>query len=187
MPVRLFVGNLSYETTESDLRELFSTVAPVSYLSLPKDRESGKLRGFAFVEYTNQSQADEAILRFNNQPFKGRRITVNVARERDSSPRSGAPPRPSFSRPPSSSAPTLAEPPRGDSRAPMSDAPVRRPRTKSKKSQEAERRPKGPMREIVKGQYLGSDNEASEDDFFGDNFASRVDDDDDDMENEDNS
>lgn len=174
MAVRLFVGNLSYETTESDLRELFSAVAPVAYLVLPKDRESGKLRGFAFIEFNDQGLADDAIRRFNNQLFKGRRITVNVARERDDHARSSPRPGPSFPRSASPSGPTLAEPARGDSRPSMPEAPARRSRGKNKKGQESERRPKGPMREIVKGQYLGSgDSEANEDDFSGENFASR--------------
>ena len=86
MPVRLFVGNLPYETTEAEIREHFSAVASPSYVYLPTDRESGRPRGFAFVEFDNQAQADEAIRRFNNQPFKGRPLAVNEARARENSP-----------------------------------------------------------------------------------------------------
>ena len=57
MPVRLFVGNLSYEATEAELREHFGTVGPVTYCYLPTDRETGRMRGFAFVEYADDSHA----------------------------------------------------------------------------------------------------------------------------------
>src|SRR5713226_4935120 len=93
MAVRLFVGNLPYSATEAALREHFSSVGPLSYIYLPIDRESGKPRGFAFVEFSERSQADEAIRRFNNQMFMGRPLAVNEARERDDRPRSSAPPR----------------------------------------------------------------------------------------------
>lgn len=96
MSVRLFVGNLSYEVTEADLREYFSAVGPVSYISIPVDRETGKRRGFAFVEFGDSAQAEEAIRRFNNQPFKGRPIAVNEARARESRPPGGG-----YVRPPS--------------------------------------------------------------------------------------
>jgi RNA recognition motif-containing protein len=77
MSVRLFVGNLPYDATEADLREHFSAVAPLSYIYLPLDRETGKPRGFAFIEYSEQSHAQEAIRRFNSQMFKGRPLAVN--------------------------------------------------------------------------------------------------------------
>ena len=76
MPVRLFVGNLSYEATEAELRQHFSTIGPVSYCYLPTDRETGRPRGFAFVEYADDSLANQAIDRLNNQPFRGRPLAV---------------------------------------------------------------------------------------------------------------
>jgi cold-inducible RNA-binding protein len=97
MSVRLFVGNLPYETTEPDLREFFSTIGPLSNVIIPVDRETGKRRGFAFVEFSEPAQAEEASRRLNNQPFKGRNITINEARARESRPDSGAGPRPGFS------------------------------------------------------------------------------------------
>ena len=98
MPVRLFVGNLPYNVTEAELREHFSAVGPLSYLSLPTDRESGQLRGFAFVEFNDRAQAEEAIRRFNNQLFKGRPLAVNEARPReDRPPSSTGPPTPTTS------------------------------------------------------------------------------------------
>ena len=94
MPVRLFVGNLSYEVTESDLREFFSPVGTLSTVIIPMDRDTGKPRGFAFVEFNDQAQADEANRRLNNQPLKGRNITINEARARESRPGPGSGPRP---------------------------------------------------------------------------------------------
>ena len=88
MPVRLFVGNLPYDATEEEIREHFSAVAPVSYVFMPLDRETGKKRGFAFVEFDGPEQAQEAIRQFNDQPFKGRPLAVNEARARESRPAS---------------------------------------------------------------------------------------------------
>ncbi|MGD0100357.1 MAG: hypothetical protein ABSC60_08425 [Acidobacteriota bacterium] len=97
MPVRLFVGNLPYDMTEPDLREFFSPVGPLSTVIIPVDRETGKRRGFAFVEFNDPAQAAEASRRLNNQPFKGRNITINEARARENRPESGSGPRPGYS------------------------------------------------------------------------------------------
>lgn len=98
MAVRLFVGNLSYSTTEADLRTYFGTVAPPSQVVLPVDRETGRPRGFAFVEYIERPHAEQAIQRFNGQPFNGRPLAVSEARAREAG---GPPPRPGgFSGPP---------------------------------------------------------------------------------------
>src|SRR5216110_3514815 len=72
MGFRLFVGNLPYDTTEDEIRGHFSPVGNLSYVSIPLDRETGKKRGFAFVEFADAERAQEAIRQFNNQPFKGR-------------------------------------------------------------------------------------------------------------------
>lgn len=91
-PSRLFVGNLPYEATAAELKELFSEAGLVSFISLPVDRESGKPRGFAFVEFPDPAHAAEAIRRFHNYSFKGRALAVNEARARESrSPVSSAP------------------------------------------------------------------------------------------------
>ena len=93
MPVRLFVGNLAYSTTEADLRNYFGTVAPPSQVVLPVDRETGRPRGFAFVEFVDRAHAEQAIQKFNGQPFNGRPLAVSEARAReDRGP--GGPPRP---------------------------------------------------------------------------------------------
>ena len=90
MAVRLFVGNLPYSATEADLREYFSAVAPPSSIAVPVDRETGRPRGFAFIEYADSAQAQEAISRFNGVPFQGRPLSVSEARAReDRGPRPG--------------------------------------------------------------------------------------------------
>lgn len=175
MSVRLFVGNLPYNTTEAELREHFSAVGPLTYVHLPTDRESGKPRGFAFVEFSDRAQAEEAVRRFNNQLFKGRPIAVNEARARDDRPRTGPPPRPLMSRPMSPPGPGMDRPPVSAERPSRDfgpDAPPRR-RTKGKGGQKSERAPKGPMREVVRGRFFGDENDSLDDDLGGDNFATR--------------
>ena len=80
MAVRLFVGNLSYATTEADLRTYFGTVAPPSQVVLPVDRETGRPRGFAFVEMSTDEEAAKAINELNDFQLGGRGLTVNEAR-----------------------------------------------------------------------------------------------------------
>jgi len=93
LAVRLFVGNLAYSTTEADLRTYFGAVAPPSQVVLPVDRETGRPRGFAFVEFIDRAHAEQAIQRFNGQLFNGRPLAVSEARAReDRGP--GGPPRP---------------------------------------------------------------------------------------------
>jgi RNA recognition motif-containing protein len=86
MPVRLFVGNLPYDATEDDIRNHFSTAGNVLNVFLPLDRETGRKRGFAFVEFSDSTEANEAIRLFNSQPFKGRPLAVNEARAKESRP-----------------------------------------------------------------------------------------------------
>ena len=180
MAVRLFVGNLPYNTTEAELREHLSAVGPPSNVYLPTDRETGKPRGFAFVEFNESAQAQEAIRRFNNQLFKGRPITINEARAREDRPRTGAPPRPFSPRPDPSPGPGFGEPPSGGEKPGRNfgpDAPPRRKGNKAKSGSKSERAPKGPMRELTRGQFFGGDDDdIVEDDLSGENFASRVED-----------
>jgi cold-inducible RNA-binding protein len=86
MPVRLFVGNLPYDATEDDIRAHFSTAGNVLNVFVPLDRETGRKRGFAFVEFNDNAEAQEAIRLFNNQSFKGRPLAVNEARAKESRP-----------------------------------------------------------------------------------------------------
>ena len=179
MAVRLFVGNLPYSATEAELREHFSAVGPVSYISLPTDRETGRPRGFAFIEFNDRAQAEEAIRRFNNQSFKGRPIAVNEARPREERPAGGgAPSRPMTPRPqwrPSSEATESSLPREGPNRNFGPDAAPRRSRKQGSRSTKGERGPKGPIPVRSGGQIFSED----EDDFYDDdmseeNFASRA-------------
>lgn len=77
---KLYVGNLPYETTEDDLQTLFSEVGPVASVSVMRDRETGRARGFAFVEMSSESDAQTAIDKLHDRPFGGRTLTVNEAR-----------------------------------------------------------------------------------------------------------
>ena len=91
-PVRLFVGNLPYQATEDDLRTHFSQVGQPTQIVRPLDRETGRARGFAFVEYAERPMAEEAIKKFDGQLFMGRPLAVSEARAReDRGP--GGPPR----------------------------------------------------------------------------------------------
>ena len=83
MAVRLFVGNMPYGATEADLRAHFSGVGEPSQIVIPVDRETGRPRGFAFVEFLDRPVAEEAIKRFNQQPFMGRSLSVSEARPRE--------------------------------------------------------------------------------------------------------
>lgn len=92
-PVRLFVGNLPYQATEEDLRTHFAQVGAPTQIVRPLDRETGRARGFAFVEYAERPAAEAAIKQFDGQLFMGRPLAVSEARAReDRGP--GGPPRP---------------------------------------------------------------------------------------------
>lgn len=90
---RLFVGNLPYEATAAELTDLFAAVGPVALVSLPVERESGRPRGFAFVDFAERAHAEEAVRRFHQQPFKGRALMVSEARARESHPSGSFSPR----------------------------------------------------------------------------------------------
>ena len=83
MNEKLYVGNLSYSTTESDLRDLFAQAGTVSSCELIKDRDSGQSKGFAFVTMGSQAEAEKAISQFNGKPLDNRALTVNVAKPRE--------------------------------------------------------------------------------------------------------
>ena len=83
MDVKLYVGNLSYSTTEDDLRTLFAQAGTVASVAIIKDRDSGQSKGFGFVEMSTQAEAQKAISQFNGQNFKDRALTVNLARPRE--------------------------------------------------------------------------------------------------------
>jgi len=83
METKIYVGNLSYETTENDLKELFAQAGTVASATLIKDRDSGQSKGFAFVEMTNQAEAEKAIQMFNGKSVGSRELKVNLARPRE--------------------------------------------------------------------------------------------------------
>lgn len=83
METKLYVGNLSYETTEEDLRTLFSQAGTVESVDLIKDRASGRSKGFAFVVMSNQSEMEKAIQMFNGYDLDNRELKVNIARPRE--------------------------------------------------------------------------------------------------------
>ena len=80
MDTKIYVGNLSYETTEEDLNTLFSSAGVVKSVSLIKDRDTGRSKGFAFVEMNSQSETEEAIKSLDGKMVNNREIKVNKAR-----------------------------------------------------------------------------------------------------------
>jgi len=164
MSARLFVGNLPFDVTEADLRELFAPVGPLSYVFLPVDRETGKRRGFAFVEFSDEAKAAEALRRFNEQSFKGRPLALSEARARDARPAPGTPFRPRTPRPAEAfdAGPGLGE---------TSPWRERRGRDDSRRSSKAGNRSargesvprKGPKRERAGGRVFGLDLDDYED------------------------
>ncbi|MFO0858519.1 MAG: RNA-binding protein [Phycisphaerales bacterium] len=81
--MKLYVGNLSFKTTEDQLRQLFEEHGQVASASLVMDRETGRPRGFGFVEMTNDAEANAAMTALNGKNFDGRDLTVNEARPRE--------------------------------------------------------------------------------------------------------
>jgi len=159
----LFIGNLPYAASEAELREHLSSVGEPTQIVLPVDRETGRPRGFAFVDYADRAVAEAAISRFDQQPFKGRPLAVSEARPREDRP-AGAPrpggyaPRPGgppggggagggFTPRPSGWAP---RPDSGGGSAPNRNrnfGPDAPPKNKRKPPRKDERGPRGPIKE----------------------------------------
>jgi cold-inducible RNA-binding protein len=188
MSVRLFVGNLPYDATEADLREFFAPVGSLSTVIIPLDRETGKPRGFAFVELSDAAQAEDAARRLNNQQLKGRTITINEARAKenrsDAGQRAGSgysmrpagvdrTRRPNLKPPPYSDVPDFALNPMENGRIGRAERrsrnfgpdakPVRKRKSQYGSKGEAGVK-KGRIRERVGGQFFGS----YEDDLYED-------------------
>jgi cold-inducible RNA-binding protein len=89
MGTKLYVGNLSFNTTENELQELFSQAGTVQEVSLMQDKFTGKSRGFAFVTMGSEEDAQNAISKLNGQTVEGRALTVNEARPREPRPPGG--------------------------------------------------------------------------------------------------
>ncbi|MFH1923779.1 MAG: RNA-binding protein, partial [Planctomycetota bacterium] len=85
----IYVGNLSYQATEDDIRQAFAAFGEVAEVNIIADRATGRSRGFAFVEMPNDDEAKEAIEKVNLSEIAGRRVTVNEARPKEDRPRRG--------------------------------------------------------------------------------------------------
>ena len=83
MSIKLYVGNLSFNTTNEDLHQLFSQAGTVETANVVEDRDTGRSRGFGFVEMASKEEAEAAIAQFNGKEFGGRALTVNEARPRE--------------------------------------------------------------------------------------------------------
>jgi RNA recognition motif-containing protein len=86
---KLFVGSLSWNVTEDQLRELFATVGTVASASIITDRDSGRSKGFGFVEMSSDEEAKAAIDQLNNKELDGRAINVSEAKPREERPQGG--------------------------------------------------------------------------------------------------
>jgi cold-inducible RNA-binding protein len=168
MPVRLFVGNLPYDVTEDELKTFFAPVGPLGHAFIPVDRETGKRRGFAFVEFEDRAVADEAVKKLNNQSLRGRSVSVNEARPRESGgsrPSMGggggghhsSAPRSSFNAPP----PPFE--PRSRNFGP--DAKPARNRRQPSRQFNSEEKKKGPIRERRRGRVFGFDDNYDDEGF----------------------
>jgi len=87
--MNLFVGNLSFEVSQEDLEATFGQCGQVASAKVMMDRETGRPRGFAFVEMPNETEARKAIQSLNGKELKGRQMNVNEARPREDKPRGG--------------------------------------------------------------------------------------------------
>ncbi|WP_193194870.1 RNA recognition motif domain-containing protein [Nostoc sp. MG11] len=85
----IYVGNLSYSATEADLRAVFADYGEVKRVVLPTDRETGRMRGFAFVEMNDDAQEDAAITELDGAEWMGRQLRVNKAKPREEDSRRG--------------------------------------------------------------------------------------------------
>src|SRR5262245_16047809 len=199
--VRLVIGNLPYAANAAELREHLSRVGAPSQVVLPVDRETGRPRGFAFVDYADRGVAEEAIRRFNQQPFKGRPLAVSEARPREERGPGGPRPGGGFSGPRPGGPPTgprpgggFSGPPRPGGFVPRSDpggapSPARNrnfgpdapPKNKRKpQRKDGDRGPRGPIKERPVGRLYDADEDwrAQDDDLDVDNVATTAKDDD---------
>jgi RNA recognition motif-containing protein len=155
---------MPYGATEADLRTHFTQVGPPSQVVLPVDRDTGRPRGFAFVEYLDRAMAEQAISKFNQQPFMGRPLSVSEARPREAGGASGGF-RPTggggggFSGPrPMGGGPGgfRSGPPSGGAIPGRNFGPPKKKSTSSEKRWETkERGPKGPIKERHSGRLGG--------------------------------
>lgn len=79
----IYIGNLSYQASEEDLRQVFAEYGTIKRITLPMDRETGRMRGFAFVELAEDAQEDAAITELDGAEWMGRQLRVNKAKPKD--------------------------------------------------------------------------------------------------------
>jgi RNA recognition motif-containing protein len=204
LPVRLFIGNLPYSASEADLRAHFAAIAEPSHVVMPVDRETGRPRGFAFVEFADRDVAEEVIQKFNAQPFQGRNLAVSEARAREDRPPGPRPPGGGFGGPrpgggggfggprpggggfggPRPGGPGAPVPGSGGRDRSANFGPPAPPRRlRGKKGQQQEHKPRGPIKERTGGRIYDVDD--LEDDStveFDDVASSQPNDTDDDQE-----
>ncbi|MGB8509775.1 MAG: RNA-binding protein [Pyrinomonadaceae bacterium] len=89
MSFKIYVGNLSFDTSSEDLQQLFSQAGTVESVALIEDRETGRSRGFGFVEMSSKEEGEAAISQFNGKDLGGRNLTVNEAKPRENRAGSG--------------------------------------------------------------------------------------------------
>lgn len=190
MPVRLFIGNLPYSASEADLRAHFAALAEPSHVVMPVDRETGRPRGFAFVEFADRGVAEQVIQKFNAQPFQGRNLAVSEARAREDRPPGPRPPGGGFGGPrpggggfggprPAGGggfgSPRPGGPPPGPGSRDRSanfgpPAPPRRLR--GKKGQQQDHKPRGPIKERTGGRIYDVEDLGDKPAIDFDDFAS---------------
>src|SRR5215216_3201788 len=83
MSMKLYVGNLSFQTSSTDLQELFAQTGTVESAAVVEDRDTGRSRGFGFVEMSTKEEGQAAITQFNGKEINGRSLTVNEAKPRE--------------------------------------------------------------------------------------------------------
>jgi RNA recognition motif-containing protein len=89
MSIKIYVGNLSFNTTNQDLNDLFGAIGTVESANVIEDRETGRSRGFAFVEMANQEDGEKAIAELNGKEIDGRTLKVNEAKPQGDRGRGG--------------------------------------------------------------------------------------------------
>jgi cold-inducible RNA-binding protein len=176
MSVRLFVGNLPYSATEADIRQHFGTVGDPMQIVIPTDRDTGRPRGFAFVDYDDRGVAERAIQQLHGQPFKGRPLSVSEARPREARPPMGSGgfsgPRPPMGgaapRSPMGGGPPAADPgayrqPRGDQQN-RNFGPNKPPKGRGgsnfAKNRNQEGKVRGPLKERLSGRMFSVDEDS---------------------------
>jgi RNA recognition motif-containing protein len=174
MSVRLFVGNLPYSATEVDIRQHFGTIGDPIQIVIPTDRDTGRPRGFAFVDYDDRGVAERAIQQLHGQPFKGRPLSVSEARPREARPPMGSggfsgprPPMGGGSRPPMGGGPTGDA---GPYRQPRADhgnrnfGPNKPPKGRGgagfAKNRNQEGKARGPLKERLSGRMFSVDEDS---------------------------